>query len=132
MLFPEPGELDLLRDAGLHIRKDCQFHWHNERLRIVRRVSRDIQLGKRKKTVVTAGGLPRQASGFAGCAADDLMPDAWHIVYRLISMTFMRAAHCPISASIFQRRSVVYCRTTSSSSWPNGKTPRSQPLFFYE
>ena len=29
VLFPAEDELPLLRDAGLRVRKDCQFHWHN-------------------------------------------------------------------------------------------------------
>ena len=29
VLFPETGEVEALRQAGLLIRQDCQFHWHN-------------------------------------------------------------------------------------------------------
>ena len=29
VLFPTSGEISLFADAGLLIRKDCQFHWHN-------------------------------------------------------------------------------------------------------
>ncbi len=36
VLFPDESELDYLQKSGLRLRKDCQFHWHNRKLRQLR------------------------------------------------------------------------------------------------
>ncbi len=33
VLFPREDELAVLEDEGLQLRKDCQFHWHNDSYR---------------------------------------------------------------------------------------------------
>ncbi len=33
VLFPGEHELQMLESAGLKLRKDCQFHWHNQNYR---------------------------------------------------------------------------------------------------
>jgi len=95
MLFPEPGELDLLREAGLHIRKDCQFHWHNDGYGSFDEFLATFSSAKRKKSRRDRRRVAEAGIRFRRLSGDDLTPDAWDTVYRLVSMTFMRRGSLP-------------------------------------
>ncbi|MDH3337639.1 MAG: GNAT family N-acetyltransferase [Gammaproteobacteria bacterium] len=95
VLFPEAGDLDLLRDAGLRTRKDCQFHWHNDGYVDFDDFLAAFSSAKRKKTrrdrrrVIEAGITFRRLHG------GEIDVATWDTVYRLISLTFMRRGSMP-------------------------------------
>ncbi len=95
ILFPDADDLPFLRTAGLRLRKDCQFHWHNHNYGSFEEFLRTFSAKKRKKVrqdrrrVMEAGIVFRRLRG------RDLEPDIWRTVYRLISITFMRRGSLP-------------------------------------
>ena len=101
ILFPEPGELELLRDAGLHIRKDCQFHWHNDNYDSFDDFLETFSSVKRKKTRRDRRRVAEGGITFRHLRGSDLDAGLWQIVYRLISMTFMQRGSLPYFSQEF-------------------------------
>ena len=95
VLFPAPDDLPLLRDAGLHIRKDCQFHWHNNEYSDFNDFLATFNSAKRKKTKRDRRRVAEAGITFRRLHGNDLDAAMWEIVYRLISMTFMRRGSLP-------------------------------------
>lgn len=95
ILFPAPDDLPLLRAAGLHIRKDCQFHWHNNGYGNFDDFLATFNSAKRKKIKRDRRRVAEAGITFRRLRGNDLNAAIWEIVYRLISMTFMRRGSLP-------------------------------------
>ena len=95
ILFPEAGELPLLRGAGLHTRKDCQFHWHNHDYGNFDDFLATFSSVKRRKTKRDRRRVAEAGITFRRLRGDDIDEEIWNTVYRLISMTFMRRGSLP-------------------------------------
>jgi predicted N-acyltransferase len=95
ILFPEPDDLPLLRDAGMHIRKDCQFHWHNNNYSNFDEFLATFSSAKRKKAKRDRRRVAEAGITFRRLRGNDLDASVWDTVYRLISMTFMRRGSLP-------------------------------------
>ena len=124
-----------LEAAGLLLRKDCQFHWHNARLRsfddflatfTVRRSAR--------RRAATAASVSR--TGYPLSLADGRRARRkaiWRDVYELISTTFwLRGDPCPTTTSDFFRE--VSSRTLPESILvilaETGSEPIAAAVFF--
>ncbi|MGI9225793.1 MAG: GNAT family N-acetyltransferase [Woeseiaceae bacterium] len=103
VLFPEPGEIDFLRDAGLHMRKDCQFHWHNDQYTSFDEFLGTFSSAKRKKARRDRRRVAEAGIRFRWLSGDELTADVWDTTYRLISMTFMRRGSLPYFSQAFFR-----------------------------
>ena len=95
VLFPEANELDTLRAAGLKLRKDCQFHWHNRDYRSFDDFLATFSSAKRKKARRDRRHVSEQGIAFRWLAGDALDAATWSDVYDLISNTFMRRGSMP-------------------------------------
>ncbi len=95
VLFPDADELPLLREAGLHVRKDCQFHWHNQGYKQFDDFLATFSSAKRKKTRRDRRRVAEAGISFRRLKGHDLDDETWKIVYRLISVTFMRRGSLP-------------------------------------
>lgn len=95
VLFPSAAELPVLESAGLKLRKDCQFHWHNPGYADFDAFLETFSSRKRKKVradrrkVRDAGIRFRQASGA------DIGEALWRRIYELIGNTFARRGSLP-------------------------------------
>ena len=95
VLFPLERELEHFERAGLKLRKDCQFHWHNRDYATFDDFLATFSAKKRKKARrdrrhVTEAGI--RFRRFKGGDIDDAL---WTEVYRLISITFMLRGSMP-------------------------------------
>jgi predicted N-acyltransferase len=95
ILFPEERELPLLRNAGMRIRKDCQFHWHNDNFTDFDEFLSTFSSAKRKKTRRDRRRVAEAGIRFLRLRGNQMDTELWSIVYRLISMTFMRRGSLP-------------------------------------
>ena len=95
ILFPAEDDLPALRDAGLRLRKDCQFHWHNDDYGNFDDFLATFSAAKRKKTKRDRRRVAEAGITFRRLRGMDLDAAAWRVVYRLISMTFMRRGSLP-------------------------------------
>jgi predicted N-acyltransferase len=95
LLFPDEKELPRLERAGLKLRKDCQFHWHNRDYRtfddfLATFSSKKRKNARRERRIVAEAGIT-----FRHLKGHELDEQLWRMVYRLISITFMRRGSLP-------------------------------------
>lgn len=95
VLFPEERELDLLRTAGLQLRKDCQFHWHNRGYADFDAFLGTFSSAKRKKARRDRRRVEEQGISFRRLSGGELDRALWRDVYALISTTFIERASLP-------------------------------------
>lgn len=93
--FPEYCELDVLRKRGLKIRKDCQFHWHNNGYQCFNDFLGTFNASKRKKVRRDRRHVKEQGFRFRWMRGEKLDNAVWTDVYDLISMTFQRRGALP-------------------------------------
>lgn len=104
LLFPAAEEVDVLRDAGLHLRKDCQFHWHNDGYANFDEFLATFNSAKRKKARRDRRKVQEAGIRFRRLRGADLTAEIWDEVYRLISITFMRRGSLPYFTLDFFRK----------------------------
>jgi len=95
VLFPEAGELSLLRESGLQLRKDCQFHWHNRGYRNFDEFLDRFSSAKRKKVKRERRRVAEDGIRFRWLRGEDADRALWKDVYQLISVTFLRRGSMP-------------------------------------
>lgn len=95
VLFPQPHELSVLREAGLQLRKDCQFHWHNRSYRDFDEFLATFSSAKRKKAKRERRRVAENGISFRWLRGEDAGRSLWRDVYRLISVTFLRRGSMP-------------------------------------
>ncbi|HZD54502.1 MAG TPA: GNAT family N-acetyltransferase [Woeseiaceae bacterium] len=95
ILFPDAGELGTLREAGLELRKDCQFHWHNRNYASFDEFLATFSSAKRKKARRDRRRVREQGIRFRWLSGGELDHAVWSDVYALISTTFLRRASLP-------------------------------------
>lgn len=101
--FPVAQELPTLQRAGLKLRKDCQFHWHNNDYGGFEDFIGQFSSQKRKKTRQDRRRVQEQGISFRWLHGGDIDALTWHTVYQLISGTFLqRGAQPYFTKSFFQ------------------------------
>ena len=95
VLFPTADEAETLEKAGLLLRKDCQFHWHNRDYRDFDDFLATFTSAKRKKARRDRRKVSEQGIRFRRLKGQDLDSQAWATVYALIARTFMLRGSLP-------------------------------------
>ncbi len=103
ILFPSAAEIPLLRDAGLLMRKDCQFHWHNDGYRCFDDFLAGFTSVKRKKAKRDRRRVRENGIEFRRLHGPDIDAETWSVVYRLISRTFLIRGATPYYSEDFFR-----------------------------
>lgn len=94
-LFPSPEEIPLFESAGLLVRKDCQFHWHNRGYNSFDDFLATFTASKRKKAKRDRRRAIENGITFRHLKGDQIDDALWSQVYALISRTFMRRGSLP-------------------------------------
>ena len=94
-LFPTANDRRMLQDSNLKFRKDCQFHWHNQDYADFDEFLLTFSAPKRKKVRQDRRRVCDAGITFRRMHGRDLDEAAWRLVYRLISITFMRRGSMP-------------------------------------
>lgn len=95
VLFPTAGELPLLEQSGLKLRKDCQFHWHNRGYRSFEQFLENFSSRKRKKARRDRRRMEEQHISFRWLSGAEAGRAVWDDVYPMISDTFLRRGGMP-------------------------------------
>jgi predicted N-acyltransferase len=95
VLFPDESELEHLQDGGLQLRKDCQFHWHNQNYRCFDEFLATFSSVKRKKARRDRRRVSEQGITFRRFKGHETDTAIWRDVYELISITFLRRGSMP-------------------------------------
>ena len=95
ILFPSADEIPSLDDAGLLLRKDCQFHWQNRGYNSFDDFLATFTSAKRKKARRDRRRVAENGIRFRRLRGADLDSDTWATVYALIARTFMLRGSLP-------------------------------------
>ena len=95
ILFPEADEVPALEAAGLLVRKDCQFHWHNRGYGSFDDFLATFTSAKRKKAKRDRRRVAEHGIRFRRLRGAELDSDAWATVYALIARTFTQRGSLP-------------------------------------
>jgi predicted N-acyltransferase len=101
ILFPLENELGILKDKGLKLRKDCQFHWHNNNYRSFDDFLATFNAAKRKKAKRDRRHVVEQGFQFRWLKGHEIDRATWSDVYQLISLTFLRRGSMPYFSEDF-------------------------------
>ena len=95
VLFPHSEELVYFERAGLKIRKDCQFHWHNDGYSDFDEFISTFSAAKRKKARRDRRRVAEAGITFRHLHGSDVSVENWQIIYQFISKTFMQRGSMP-------------------------------------
>jgi len=95
VLFPVEEELPVLESAGMKLRKDCQFHWHNSNYRNFDEFLGEFNSAKRKKVKRDRRHVAEEGITFRWLDGHQLDKPVWSDVYALIADTFMQRGSLP-------------------------------------
>ncbi len=102
-LFPEANETKQLADAGLLIRKDCQFHWHNREYESFDAFLSQFKSAKRKKTRRERRRIREAGIQFEVRDGSQLDNATWDQLAPLYTNTFwQRGRHPYINVEFFR------------------------------
>ena len=101
VLFPLEDELPVLEEQGLKLRKDCQFHWHNNNYKTFDDFLATFNAAKRKKAKRDRRHVAEQGIRFRWLKGNEIDRATWSDVYQLISLTFLRRGSMPYFSEDF-------------------------------
>lgn len=94
-LFVDDTDRQLLHDAGWLLRRDCQFHWHNQGYSDFDSYLATFTAEKRKKTKRERRRCLEAGISFRTLHGSDLTPDLLQIIYDLHAQTFRARGNEP-------------------------------------
>ena len=95
ILFPDPLQAQMLKSANLLLRKDCQFHWHNQQYSDFDDFLAQFTAEKRKKTRRERRRVQEAGITFRILTGKDLAEADWDEIMPLYSATFTRRGRPP-------------------------------------
>ncbi len=95
VLFPIDGDLAALRQAGLILRRDCQFHWYNRGYGSYDDFLTTFTAEKRKKAKRERRRVAEAGIEFDTRLGGDMDDALWRVVYRFYADTFHRHGQEP-------------------------------------
>jgi predicted N-acyltransferase len=95
LLFPPERELDGIRQAGLMIRKDCQYHWNNRGYRSFDDFLTGFRSARRKKLMRERRRVTEAGVHFRIITGDRLEDGMLDAVYGMHALTFARRGQAP-------------------------------------
>ncbi|NNF40385.1 MAG: GNAT family N-acetyltransferase [Woeseiaceae bacterium] len=101
ILFPTGDELQQLDAAGLLVRKDCQFHWHNRDYKSFDDFLSGFTSAKRKKARRDRRRVAESGIRFRRVKGGEISDALWSVVFDLISRTFLRRGSMPYFSEQF-------------------------------
>ncbi len=95
ILFPTAAEIPELERAGLLVRRDCQFHWHNRGYRDFDDFLATFTSSKRKKARRDRRRVAEAGIRFRRLRGTTLDGETWSVVYAFIARTFALRGSLP-------------------------------------
>lgn len=103
VLFPHAGELKTLREGGLLLRQDTQFHWHNEGDAHFEAFLARLSSAKRKKIRRERRRIQEQGIEHVVRTGDQMTDALWEQAWGFSARTFLRRGRPPyLNLAFFQ------------------------------
>lgn len=104
ILFPDPAEMPLFSAAGMSLRKDCQFHWHNRDYASFEDFLGGFTAEKRKKARRERRRVAEAGISFEHLGGDQIDDGLWKQLMPLYASSFLRRGRSPYLNEDFFRR----------------------------
>ena len=95
VLFPDAVDQQVLQQAGWLLRRDCQFHWHNQGYADFEAYLASFTAEKRKKTRRERRRCEEAGISFQTLSGHDLTPQLLDTVFELHAATFRQRGNEP-------------------------------------
>jgi predicted N-acyltransferase len=104
VLFPDDDVAAVLREAGLILRRDCQFHWYNNHYESFDAFIATFTAEKRKKAKRERRRVAEAGIDFDTRLGHEMDDALWATVYEFYADTFYRHGHEPyLNLDFFKR-----------------------------
>lgn len=104
VLFPAQDTAATLSNAGLILRRDCQFHWYNQGYESFEAFLATFTSDKRKKAKRERRRVAEAGIEFDTLHGGDMTPRLWDDVFEFYADTFHRHGHEPyLNLDFFKR-----------------------------
>jgi predicted N-acyltransferase len=131
VLFPTEDIAASLDDAGLVLRRDCQFHWHNQGYDSFEAFLSTFTAEKRKKVKRERRRVAEAGIEFDTLSAAQLDGALWSTLYRFYADTFHRHGHEPyLNLSFFKRIGAAMPERLMFKVARVGREPIAVAIFF--
>lgn len=104
LLFPDPAEMPLCSAAGMSLRKDCQFHWHNRGYTCFEDFLGSFTAEKRKKARRERRRVAEAGISFEHLSGRQIDDRLWAQLMPLYASSFLRRGRNPYLNEDFFRR----------------------------
>ncbi len=102
-LFPEPILAQSLRQKGLFLRHDVQFHWFNRNYSVFEDFLRELNSGKRKMIKRERRKIIEQGICLKRFVGTEISPEDWEAFYRFYALTYQKRRSQPyLNPAFFQ------------------------------
>jgi predicted N-acyltransferase len=101
VLFPSTAEHEVLQANGFMLRKDCQFHWHNEGYQNFDDFLTTFTAKKRKNARRERRRIAEQGIRFRVLRGDEPTDAEWEAVFGFYARTFLRRGRPPYLSRAF-------------------------------
>ncbi len=95
ILFPDHADQRIAQTAGMLMRKDCQFHWHNRGYQDFDEFLQTFTASKRKKARRERRRVSEAGIAFRTLCGDELEAGDWAAIMPLYAGTFLRRGREP-------------------------------------
>lgn len=103
-LFPSPEDAEWMKQKGMMLRTDCQFHWKNEGYGNFGEFLRMFSSAKRKKVNRERRRVREASIAFETLTGNDLTPALWETLYPLYASSYLKRGQSPyLNRSFFER-----------------------------
>ncbi len=131
VLFPTDSTADDLEQAGLVLRRDCQFHWFNQGYGSFEEFLSTFTAEKRKKAKRERRRVAEAGIEFDTRHGADMTDALWEAIYGFYADTFYRHGHDPyLNLSFFKRVAAALPDSIMIKIARIGATPIAAAIFF--
>jgi len=131
VLFPTEETAADLDQAGLILRRDCQFHWYNQGYESFEAFLATFTAEKRKKAKRERRRVAEAGIEFDTLHGGDMTSSLWNIVYEFYADTFYRHGHEPyLNLDFFKRVSAALPNELMLKVARVGPEPIAVAIFF--
>ena len=131
ILFPAEADLAACADAGLILRRDCQFHWYNRGYGSFEEFLATFTAEKRKKAKRERRRVAEAGIEFDTRLGDEMDAAGWRTVFEFYADTFLRHGHEPyLNLKFFQLIAARMPGQLMLKVARQGSTPIAVAIFF--
>ncbi len=103
-LFPSPDDAEWMKDKGMMLRTDCQFHWKNDGYGSFAEFLGSFSSAKRKKVSRERRRVREAGIAFETLTGDGVTPKLWETLYPLYASSYFKRGQYPyLNHDFFER-----------------------------